>query len=101
MSAETEAGFEAAHDVLFAIFGEAAQVRRPRGQTTPVRVVVTYGVAELGDYGQGMARVTTVKFRNSEWRARATDILQLASGSHRIDRVVVDDGIVTEVILHG
>ena len=101
MNALVDPDFEAAHDVLFAVFGEAAQVRRPRGPTTLVRVVITYGVAELGDYGQGLARITTAKFLNSEWRARATDILLLSSVSHRIDRVVVDDGLVTEVILHG
>lgn len=101
MNAVVDPDFEAAHDVLFAVFGEAAQVRRPRGQSTPVRVVVTYGVAELGDYGQGLARVTTVKFLNREWRARAADILQLSSGAHRIDRIVFDDGFVTEVVLYG
>lgn len=101
MSAPIDPDFEAAHDVLFAVFGEVAQVRRSRGQTVQVRVVVTYGVAELGDYGQGLARITTAKFLNREWRPRATDILQLSSGSHRIDRIIVDDGFVTEAVLHG
>lgn len=101
MSVETDAAFGVAHDVLFAVFGEPAQVRRPRGASVPVRVVVTYGVAELGDYGQGLSRVTTVKFLNAQWRARAADILQLPDANHRIDRVVFDDGLVTEVVLHG
>lgn len=101
MSALVDPDFEAAHDVLFAIFGEAAQVHRHLGTSVPVRVVVTFGVAELGDYGQGLARITTAKFLNREWRARAADILQLVSGSYRIDRVVFDDGLITEVVLHG
>lgn len=96
-----EADVDAAHDVLFALFGEAAHVRRHRGVPVPVRVVVTFGVAELGEYGQGMTRVTTAKFLNREWRARAADLLQWSGGRHRIERVVFDDGVVNEAILHG
>lgn len=101
MSATTDTAFEAAHDALFDVFGEAAQVRRNRGTRVPVRVVVTYGVAELGDYGQGLARITTAKFLNRAWRPRAGDVLELVSGTHRIDRIVFDDGVITEVVLHG
>lgn len=101
MHAFVDPPFEAAHEVLFAVFGEPAQIRRGRGATVAVRVVVTYGVAELGDYSQGLARVTTVKFLNREWRPRAGDTLQLPAGAKRIDRLLVDDGVVTEVILHG
>ena len=101
MSATTDTAFEVANDALFDVFGEAAQVRRNRGTRVPVRVVVTYGVAELGDYGQGLARITTAKFLNRAWHPRAGDVLELLSGAHRIDRVVSDDGLVTEVILHG
>lgn len=101
MSTPLDPAFEAAHDVLFAVFAESAHVRRGRGRTVPVRVVITYNVGELGDYSQGAARVTTAKFLNTEWRARAGDRLQLSSGAHRVDRVVVDDGIVTETVLHG
>jgi hypothetical protein len=101
MSATTNTAFEAAHDALFDVFGEAAQVRRNRGARVPVRVVVTYGVAELGDYGQGLARITTATFLNRAWRPRAGDMLELLSGVHRIDRIVSDDGLVTEVVLHG
>ncbi len=101
MSPTTDTAFEAANDVLFDVFGEAAQVRRNRGTRMPVGVVVTHGVAELGDYGQGLARITTAKFLNSAWRPRAGDVLELLSGAHRIDRIVSDDGLVTEVVLHG
>ena len=97
----SDSAFEAAHDALFAVFGEPAQVRRKRSRTMPVRVVVTYNVRELGDYSQGLSRVTTVKFLNREWRPRAGDRLQLSAGAFLIERIVVDDGIVTETVLHG
>jgi hypothetical protein len=93
--------FIAAHDALFAVFGEPAIVRRGRRPTVSVRVVITYNVAELGDYGQGLARVTTAKFRNTEWRPRAGDVLHVPGARHRIERIVVDDGFVTETVLHG
>jgi hypothetical protein len=93
--------FIAAHDALFAVFGEPAIVRRGRRPTVPVRVVITYNVAELGDYSQGLARVTTAKFRNTEWRPRAGDVLHVPGARHRIERIVVDDGFVTETVLHG
>ena len=56
---------------------------------------------DLGDYSQGLSRVTTVKFLNTEWRPRAGDRLQLPAGTFLIERIVVDDGIVTETVLHG
>ena len=81
--------FEAAHDALFAVFGEPAQVRRKRSRTMPVRVVVTYNVQALGDYSQGVSRVTTVKLRNAQWSPRAGDMLQLPGARLRIDRIVL------------
>ncbi len=101
MTTRLDPAFAAAHDALFAVFGEPAMVRRGRRPTVPVRVVITYNVAELGDYSQGLARVTTVKFRNAEWRPSAGDVLYVPGVRHRIERIVVDDGFVTEAVLHG
>ena len=101
MSTALDPAFAAAHDTLFAVFGEPAIVRRGRAPTVAVRVVITYNVAELGDYSQGLARVTTVKFRNAEWRPHAGDVLHVPGGRFRIERIVVDDGFVTETVLHG
>ena len=101
MSVRLDPAFEAAHDALFAVFAEPALVRRGRAAPVPVRVVITYGVSELGDYSQGLSRVTTVKFLNTEWRPRAGDRLQLPAGAFLIERIVVDDGIVTQTVLHG
>ena len=101
MSTPLDPAFEAAHDVLFAVFGEPAIVRRGRAAPVPVRVVITYNVRELGDYSQGVSRVTTVKFRNAQWSPRAGDMLQFPGTRLRIDRIVLDDGIVTETVLHG
>jgi hypothetical protein len=101
MNAPLDPAFEAAHDALFALFGEPAFVRRGRAAPKPVRVVITFGVRELGDYSQGVSRVTTVKFRNTEWTPRTGDWLQLPTTRLRIDRIVLDDGLVTEAVLLG
>ena len=101
MSVRLDPAFEAAHDALFAVFGEPAIVRRGRRPPVAVRVVITYNVAELGDYSQGFTRVTTVKFRKTEWTPRAGDVLHVPGGRFRIDRVLLDDGLVTETVLHG
>ena len=101
MSAPLDAAFVAAHDALFAVFGEAALIRRGRAAPVPVRVVITYNVRELGEYSQGLSRVTTVKFLNAEWSPRTGDLLDVSSGRFRIDRLLIDDGIVTETVLHG
>ena len=101
MNALADAAFAAAHDALFAVFGEPAIVRRGRGTPVPVRVVITYNVSELGDYSQGLARVTTVTFRRREWSPRSGDILHVPDGRLRIDRVLRDDGLVVETVLHG
>lgn len=101
MSTPHDPAFEAAHDALFAVFGEPAIVRRGRASPVPVRVVITYNVRELGDYSQGVSRVTTVKFRNTQWVPRPGDVLHVPDGRHRIDRIVSNDRFVTEVVLHG
>ena len=101
MSVRLDPAFEAAHDALFAVFAEPALVRRGRAAPVPVRVVITYGVSELGDYSQGLSRVTTATFLNREWQPRAGDTLQLPAGPLRVDRIVLDDGVVTEVVLFG
>lgn len=101
MSAPLDPAFAAAHDALFAVFGEAALIRRGRAAPTPVRVVITYNVREFGDYSQGLSRVTTVKFLNAQWLPRTGDLLDLTTGRFRIDRLVQDDGVVTETVLHG
>lgn len=101
MSTPLDPAFEAAHDALFAVFGEPAFVRRGRAAPKAVRVVITFGVRELGDHSQGVSRVTTVKFRNAEWSPRTGDWVQLPTTRLRIDRIVLDDGIVTEAVLFG
>ena len=101
MTTPLDPAFEAAHDALFAVFGEPAIVRRGRSPPVPVRVVITYNVVELGDYSHGVTRVTTVKFLNREWHPRTGDVLHVPGGRFRIDRVVLDDGMVTETVLHG
>lgn len=101
MSTPLDPAFEAAHDALFAVFGEPAFVRRGRAAPKPVRVVITFGVRELGDHSQGVSRVTTVKFRNAEWSPRTGDWVQLPTTRLRIDRIVLDDGLVTEAVLFG
>jgi hypothetical protein len=42
-----------------------------------------------------------VKFRKTEWTPRAGDVLHVPGGRFRIERIVVDDGFVTETVLHG
>jgi hypothetical protein len=101
VSAPLDPAFAAAHDALFAVFGESAIVRRGRAPPVPVRVVITYNVQALGDYSQGLSRVTTVKFRTAEWAPRTGDLLHIPGGRFRIDRIVFDDGVVTETVLHG
>lgn len=99
--AHAEGAFAAAHDVVFATFAEPAHVRRGRRASVPVRVVLRQVIAELGEHSLASAPVTQVQFLNREWRPRTGDVLVLATDTRTIARVLLDDGYVTEVVLHG
>lgn len=86
---------------LFDAFGTDTTVQRGTDAAVPVRVVLTLGVARLGDYGQVVATVTTADFRNSEWQPRRDDVLQLAGGDRAIESITSDDGAVTQAVLYG
>jgi hypothetical protein len=86
---------------LFEVMGDVATVQRGAGAPVTVRVVVTRGQARLGEYGQVVARVTTVLFRNSEWQPQQGDQLALADGTRRVASIDADDGYVTTAVLHG
>ena len=96
-----EGAFATAHDVVFATFAEPARIRRGRRASVPVRVVLRQAIAELGEHSLAAGPVTQVQFLNREWRPRAGDVLVLATGTRTIARVLLDDGYVTEVVVHG
>lgn len=90
-----------ADDALFEAFGTDTTVQRGVDAAVPVRVVLTRGVARLGEYGQVVATVTTADFRNSEWQPRRDDVLLLSSGDRAIESITSDDGAVTQAVLYG
>ena len=99
--ARADDAFSAAHDAVFAVFAEPARITRGSRPSTPVRVVVRQVMAEIGAHSLASAPVTQVQFLNREWRPRAGDVLVLATDTRSIARVLLDDGYVTEVVLHG
>lgn len=86
---------------LFDVMGDDATVQRGVGAPVAVRVVVTRGQEKLGEYGQVVARVTTVLFRNSEWQPLQGDLLTLTDGARKVASIDSDDGYVTTAVLHG
>jgi hypothetical protein len=86
---------------LFEVMGDDATVQRGAGAPVTVRVVVTRGQAKLGEYGQVVARVTTARFRNSEWQPQQGDVLTLIDGVRKVAAIDDDDGYVTTAVLHG
>lgn len=86
---------------LFDVFGEDATISRDGGTAVPVRVVLTRGAEQFGDYGQVVGRVTVADMRNSEWVAKQGDTLHLASGDRKVQAIATDDGAVNRVVLHG
>lgn len=86
---------------LFDAFGTDTTVQRGGDVAVAVRVVLTRGVARLGDYGQVVATVTTADFRNSEWQPQQDDVLHLADRDRTIESITSDDGAVTQVVLYG
>ena len=96
-----DGAFSAAHDVVFATFAEPARIRRGRRASVPVRVLLRQVIAEVAEHSLASAPLTQVQFLNREWRPRAGDVLVLATDTRTIARILLDDGYVTEVVLHG
>lgn len=86
---------------LFEVFGEDGTVQRGATDPVDVRVVKEDGVQVLGDYGQVVGVVTQASFINAQWAPVQGDVLVLASGTRKVDRIVENDGLVTVVVLHG
>lgn len=86
---------------LFDAFGQDATVQRGAAAAVDVRVVLEDGVQVLGDYGQVVGTVTQASFINDQWEPQQGDVLALASGTRKVDKIVENDGLVTTVVLHG
>lgn len=96
--------FAPMHDALFASFGINAAVKR-NGVETPVRIVINRNQESLGEYGQVVARVTTVDFLVTQWVPLSGDVVswtdRLGAHQHKVDKKLEDDGFVATVVLHG
>jgi len=88
-------------EALFSELGGTVTLTRAAAAPVPVQVVLTRGVAIMGEYGQIVARVTTATFRNSEWMPAPGDVLNFATGARKVDSITDDDGYVTTAVLHG
>lgn len=101
----TDDAFASMHDNLFEAFGQDAIVERAPDDPVPVRVIVDRGVKRLGEYGQAIASVDMVSFRQSVWDPKSGDLvtLETAAGSRtrKVDRIEAEDGFVVKVSLHG
>ena len=88
-------------ETLFTEFGDDATVQRGADAPVALRVFVERGVEKIGDFGQVVARVTKVTFRNSDWQPLQGDVVTLGGGARAVDSVETDDGYATSVVLHG
>lgn len=92
------------HRDLFAAFGIDAVVARGAA-TQDVRIVVDRDQAQLGEYGQVVARLDEIQFQVEQWQPKGGDILtwtdRLGLNSKRVDRILAQDGFVSRVVLHG
>lgn len=88
-------------ETLFAEFGEDATVQRGADAPVTLRVFVERGVQKLGDYGQVVATVTTVMFRDSDWVPQQGDVVSLNGSTRKVESIDMADGYVTTAVLHG
>jgi uncharacterized transporter YbjL len=88
-------------ETLFAEFGEDATVQRGADAPVAVRAFVERGVEKLGEYGQVIARVTTVMIRNTDWIAQQGDVVSISGSSRKVESIDMDDGYVNTAVLNG
>ena len=90
---------------VFAEFGELATVVRGSAPPKSVRVIITRGVEQAGEFGQVIGHVNTADFLASEWHPKQLDRLtwtdQQGTFTQTVSTEVSDDGHVVKVVLHG
>jgi hypothetical protein len=89
------------HAALFDQFAVAATVQRGAGAATPIRVVVQDGVAQLGQHGTVIGRVTKISFIRSEYLPARGDLLTIDGNTRKVEAIDTDDGMIVEAVLHG
>ena len=93
------------HDDLFADYGTDATVKRGTDAAEPVRIILTRGQEQIGEYGQVVARVDWVDVRIHEWTWQQGDVVtwtdRLGTHSKAIERQAKDDGYVATAVLYG
>lgn len=93
--------FGGMHAELFDQFAVAATVQRGAAEATPTRVVVQDGVAQLGQHGGVIGRVSKVSFIRTEYLPMRGDLLTLDGITRKIEAIDTDDGMIVEAVLHG
>lgn len=89
--------FDAPTDDLFVEFADPCTVTRDGAGPIPMRCIVDDGVAQMGEYGQIIGRVTHVSFVKAEWCPKRGDVVTLADGrSKSVEIIDSDDGLVVE-----
>lgn len=100
-----DAVFAPMHDALFDTFGVDATAKRGAAAAVTVRIIVDRDQAQLGEYGQVVARVTTVQTRVAQWAPQQGDVIawtdRLGSHSRKVDLPLENDGFVAKAVLHG
>lgn len=93
------------HIDLFETFGMDATVKRGTDAAVAVRVIVNRDQQQLGEYGQVVARVTTVDFMVAQWEPKQSDVLvwtdRLGTHTKKIQKPEDNDGFVVKAVLHG
>lgn len=93
------------HSALFDTFGVDATVTRGTDPAMPVRIIVNRDQAQLGEYGQVVATVTTVDTLSPVWVPEQGDVYswtdRFGSHSRKVDKRLEDDGFVAKAVLHG
>jgi hypothetical protein len=86
---------------LVADFGQPATVRRGADVAVAVTIVLDKETRAAGEFGETTAVVPLVRFRTAEWRPKSGDIVSVAGGDRRVDRIDAEDGYVTTAVLYG
>jgi hypothetical protein len=86
---------------LIKVLGVGITVQRGADAPVNVTAIIEDGVAQVGQHGHVISRMTKVIFLRSQWLPARGDLVTIDGVTRKLEAIDTDDGMAVEAVLHG
>jgi hypothetical protein len=86
---------------LIKVLGVGINVQRGADAPVNVTAIIEDGVAQVGQHGHVISRMTKVIFLRSQWLPARGDLVTIDGVTRKLEAIDTDDGMAVEAVLHG